>query len=420
MSFQVLISSASHALASSSDLFGTILKFCFLNASTTDGACRRLDRSLEDRLQYVLRRTGRREQPLPCDRADAGISDLLHRRHVGKFGQTLVVHQRERPQLAGFDLGRGRRDVEERGLGVAGDHVVDHAGRAVLVVNGDHIEIARLLGEEGHVIVRIAAGADRAVAQLARILLGVLDQLGNALDVEVGGGHDQEFGNIDDAGDCHDVLVVIRQLRRRQHGRDRIGGHVADHQRVAIRLGIDHFIDGDDAVGAGLVLDHEGLSGDLPQLVAEDAGHDVGCAAGSIGHDDLHRLRRIFVLRRSRDGAERDAQQRQTKTDPSHRCLPMNSLFYRRPTRGGRLPTDCSPGPAAETGKPAARSCRPVASAQTLWSCSGTGAGSSGFRVRPGQAALMPWRLWEASLQVKNTTSASGVALPECTTFEGT
>ena len=35
-------------------------------------------------------------------------------------------------------------------------------------------------------------------------------------------------------------------------------------------------------------------------------------------------------------------------------------------------------------------------------------------------AALMPCRLWEASLTVKNTTSASGVALPECTTFDGT
>jgi hypothetical protein len=33
--------------------------------------------------------------------------------------------------------------------------------------------------------------------------------------------------------------------------------------------------------------------------------------------------------------------------------------------------------------------------------------------------ALIPCRLWEASLQVKNTTSASGVALPECTAFEG-
>ena len=35
------------------------------------------------------------------------------------------------------------------------------------------------------------------------------------------------------------------------------------------------------------------------------------------------------------------------------------------------------------------------------------------------QAALTPCRLWEESLTVKKTTSASGVALPECTTFEG-
>src|SRR5262245_7332815 len=33
---------------------------------------------------------------------------------------------------------------------------------------------------------------------------------------------------------------------------------------------------------------------------------------------------------------------------------------------------------------------------------------------------LTPCRLWDASLQVKKTTSSSGVALPECTTLEGT
>src|ERR1700704_3070236 len=73
----------------------------------------RLDRGLEDRLQDLFRRAGRREQSLPSDRADAGIADLLHRRHVGKFGQALMVDQRERSQLAGFDLGRGRSDIEE-------------------------------------------------------------------------------------------------------------------------------------------------------------------------------------------------------------------------------------------------------------------------------------------------------------------
>ena len=35
------------------------------------------------------------------------------------------------------------------------------------------------------------------------------------------------------------------------------------------------------------------------------------------------------------------------------------------------------------------------------------------------QLALTPCRLWEVSLAVKKTTSASGVAFPECTTSAG-
>src|SRR3954469_23211352 len=39
-------------------------------------------------------------------------------------------------------------------------------------------------------------------------------------------------------------------------------------------------------------------------------------------------------------------------------------------------------------------------------------------RLRP-HAAFMPCRLCDASFTVKNTTSASGVALPACTVLDG-
>ena len=46
---------------------------------------------------------------------------------------------------------------------------------------------------------------------------------------------------------------------------------------------------------------------------------------------------------------------------------------------------------------------------------------NGGSLIRPTTSyALIPCKLCEASLQVKNTTSASGVAPPECTTFDGT
>ena len=40
------------------------------------------------------------------------------------------------------------------------------------------VEIAGALGEIGHVVMRIGADADGAVAHLAGVLLGVIDQLG--------------------------------------------------------------------------------------------------------------------------------------------------------------------------------------------------------------------------------------------------
>ena len=45
---------------------------------------------------------------------------------------------------------------------------------------------------------------------------------------------------------------------------------------------------------------------------------------------------------------------------------------------------------------------------------------SDSLTVTAGQPAFAPCRLCEASFTVKNTTSASTVALAECTTFDGT
>ncbi len=164
------------------------------------------------------------------------------------------------------------------------------------VRDGGHVEIAGALGEIGHVIMRIAAVADRAVTQLTRILLGIVDQLGHAFDVEILGRRHQERGDIDGIGDGHHVLgVVDLHFRRVDDRRDGIGRHVADHQRVAVRRRVRHVLERDDAERAGLVLHVERLAEALAQLIGENAPDDVGRAARRVGHDDLDRLRRIFV-----------------------------------------------------------------------------------------------------------------------------
>jgi hypothetical protein len=230
----------------------------------------------------------------------------------------------------------------------------------------DHVEVAGLFGEERHVVMGVAAGADSAVAQLARVASCVIDQLGHRLRAEICRCRNQDSRNVDNVGNRHYVLVVVGKFRGREHGRDRIGGHVAQHQRVAVGSGADHLLDGNNAIGARLVLYDHGLPEDLAQLLAEDACHDVGRASGCVGHDDLDRLGRISVLPgRLHDAgctAPCERQQGDGEADRSHQSFPAPEA------------TDSS---------------------------------------RKRAHALIPCRPCEASLQVKNTTSASGVALPE-------
>ena len=100
-------------------------------------------------------------------------------------------------------------------------------------------------------------------------------------------------------------------------------------------------------------------------MLAEQARGDVGGAAGRIGNDDLHRLRRIFVLCRRRDGAERETRQHQNQTDPFH-CVLLLILVISRPRparQDGPAPINSSAAAPAETGNQGARSCRPSNSA---------------------------------------------------------
>ena len=118
------------------------------------------------------------------------------------------------------------------------------------------------------------------------------------------------------ATDMHVLLEVDLEFLLEQHRRDRIGRDVADHQRVAVGLRSRHFLDGEDAERARLVLDHELLAEAVFHLVAEQARRDVGAAARRIRHEDLHRLRRIFVLRQRRpaDGERQRRQQQQCQS----------------------------------------------------------------------------------------------------------
>ena len=169
---------------------------------------------------------------------------------------------------------------------------------------------AGALGQDFGVDLLIAADAGAAVADLARMRLGVGEEFGEGLGERrnVGRGREKEDRNVGERGDdLHVPLVVDLHLLREQDRRQSVGGNVADHQRVAVGPGARHLLDRDDAGGAGLVLDEDALPEALPQLLGIEARDHVGQAAGRIGHDDPDRLRWIGALCRCRrhDGREK-------------------------------------------------------------------------------------------------------------------
>jgi hypothetical protein len=63
-----------------------------------------------------------------------------------------------------------------------------------------------------------------------------------------------------------------------------------EQQRVAVGRRVHHLLRGDVAAGAGLVLDDHRLADRGLHLLGDQAGHDVGGAAGREGDDDANGL----------------------------------------------------------------------------------------------------------------------------------
>ena len=151
----------------------------------------------------------------------------------------------------------------------------------VLQVDAGH----RLEQLAGDVLHRAAAG--RGHVDLARIGLGVGDELRNGVDRERGM-HLHHVRHADDAGDRRHVAdeVEIELLVERRvdgvRGRD-------EQQRVAVGRRAHHRLGRDVAAGARPALDHERLPEPLGQPLADEPGEDVGRAAGRKADDDAHR-----------------------------------------------------------------------------------------------------------------------------------
>ena len=137
-----------------------------------------------------------------------------------------------------------------------------------------------------------ARRAAAAVAELAGLLLGLRQQLGNG-PVRRVGAHHQHLAALAEAGDRNEILHrVVGQLPVEML----VGGMRGvgrDQHRVAVGRSAGHGLRAEHAAGAGLVVDHHRLLGLLGDRRAERARQLVGGAAGGERHDEGQRPRRI-------------------------------------------------------------------------------------------------------------------------------
>jgi hypothetical protein len=102
-----------------------------------------------------------------------------------------------------------------------------------------------------------------------------------------------------------------------QRGRHRERSLAAHHQRVSVGSGLRDRLGGDHAARAGAVLHHHGLAQTFGQFLRQDAGGDVGAAAGGKADKNLDgpvgiarglRVAREHEHTRGEDETQQDAQ----------------------------------------------------------------------------------------------------------------
>jgi hypothetical protein len=131
--------------------------------------------------------------------------------------------------------------------------------------------------------VRVGAHPREQVAQFAHRQGGRHGQR-EVVVVDVRHGHEVALG----------VVVVVLEHQRRHHHH----GGVGEHQHVLVGGRELHLLRREAAAGAGLVVDDDGHAQLGAELLAHDARHAVGGAAGGVAdHDVQGAVERLRVAR---------------------------------------------------------------------------------------------------------------------------
>jgi hypothetical protein len=145
------------------------------------------------------------------------------------------------------------------------------------------------------------AGAGRGIAELALVLLHILDQFGNGLHRQVRIDHqDERRLHVERDRDEVVIGIVGDLLEEREIDRHRGGGR--HKERVPVGLRLRHRVRRQHQRSAGAVFHHDRLAQALRQPVGIEPHQHVHAAAGRKRHDDGHRTIGVLRLRGDQPG----------------------------------------------------------------------------------------------------------------------
>ena len=252
----------------------------------------------------LLGRRCRGQEGVPGADVHVLVARLGEGRNLRRERYALVAAHREHLELAGLDMALDRRKSGKGEQDLAAEHVGHRRPRA-LVRDVDQIGAGQLLVHLTH-HVRLAAGAEGAVAQAAAPRLRVGDQLLEAVDRHARV-DDESQRHVSDGCDRREIPFDVVGQRREQHRIQHEGGVVREKQRMAVRRGFRDRVGADRGVAARPVLDHHRLAQRFRQALPHLPADDVGGAAGRVRHDDADRPGRISLRVRLADPRDRGA-----------------------------------------------------------------------------------------------------------------
>ena len=239
---------------------------------------------------------------------------LVERGHRGKIGVRPGRADRQHFQfLRRYLVGDSDDRIEHEGH--AARHHLGERRAVALERNVDHFRAGEVL-EHRPGEVRRAAVARGRVAQLAGPRTGERDQVLHRIEAGLGTGHDDHRQH---RGVAHRRKVLERVVADLAFHEDRVHEERerGEKQRIAIRRGPRHRLGRDDGVGAGPILDDEGLAERAGHVLRDDARDHVGRPARRETDQDPHRPRGIAL--RGRGARERARRRREDRKRFLHR-----------------------------------------------------------------------------------------------------